>query len=67
MMSIDFEAGFYEGGWMFGPGYFCSDRICRLQEEIKILTFYYRPRNVDDVEALYNIFIQYNDTFNQHM
>ena len=66
-MSVDYEAGFYEGGWMFGPGYFCSNRICHLQEEIKILTYYYKPRTVEDVEVIYNIFIQYNETFNQHM
>jgi hypothetical protein len=67
MMSTDFESGFYDGGWMFGPDYFCFDRICHLQKEIQILTYYFRPTNVEDIEILANVFLHYNLTFNQYM
>eukprot|EP00111_Clytia_hemisphaerica_P000364 TCONS_00000989-protein len=67
MMSVNFESGFYDGGWMFGPEYFCFNRVCRLQEEISILTYYYRPKTYEDLETLYNIFLQYNQTFHQNI
>lgn len=66
-MASVYDIDFYGGDWMFGPNYFCMNRICYLPHEVNSLTLHFRPKSLSDVKFLVKTFQGYKQTFEEYM
>lgn len=66
-MASVYDIDFYGGDWMFGPNYFCMNRICYLPHEVNSLTLHFRPKSLSDVKFLVKTFQGYKQTFEEYI
>ena len=67
LISQNYDLDFYSGTWMFGPNYFCTDRLCKLSTDLNTFTYFFKPETMEDIEFVVKTFYGYKKSFQQYM